>query len=141
LIARIAVWTVARAWRGATSFAMLPLALGLASGNAPLAFAGALSAAVAWWTLCTLGVGLYAAFPSRVDERGPIVLLRLLGFGVLLLPAVVAGALTQAFTREPALAAGAASALLAAEATGAIAFAAWRLSENGAGVAALERAG
>jgi hypothetical protein len=44
-------------------------------------------------------------------------------------------------THVPAFAACAAAALLAAEATGAIAFAAWRITGNGAGIAALERAG
>lgn len=141
LIARIAVWTFSRAWRGGASFAMLPLVVGFGTGDAPLALAGALSAFVTWWTLSALGVGLYSAFPSRIDERGPIVLLRFIGFTVLLLPAVVAGALAGVFTHVPALGACAASALLAVEATGAIAFAAWRISENGAGIATLERAG
>ncbi|MGP6156974.1 MAG: hypothetical protein ACLPYS_05595 [Vulcanimicrobiaceae bacterium] len=141
LLARVAVWTVARSWRGGTSFAMLPLAIGFGTGDAPLALAGASSAVVAWWTLSALGAGLYAAFPSRIDERGPMVLLRLFGFGLLLAPAVAAGTLVQVLAHAPVLACFAASIVLAVEASGAIAFAAWRISENGAGIAALERAG
>jgi hypothetical protein len=141
LSARIAMWTFARAWRGGTSFAMLPLAVGVGTGDLTFALAGTLGALVAWWTLGALGVALYAAFPGRVDERGPVVLLRLLGFGLLLSPAVAAGAVSETLTNAPALAVCLAAAVLAAEATGAIAFAAWRISENGAGIAALERAG
>ncbi len=141
LAARVAVWTFARAWRGGTSLAMLPLAAGVGTGSVPFALAGAASALFLWWTLTALGVALYAAFPSRIDERGPILFVRLAGFGALLLPPAAAGGLVTVMTAAPLLAASAAGVVLAAEALGAIAFAAWRFSENGAGIAALERSG
>jgi hypothetical protein len=141
LAARVAVWTFARAWRGGTSLAMMPLAAGLGTGSVPFALAGAASALVLWWALSALGVALYAAFPSRVDERGPILFLRFAGFAALLLPPAAAGGLVAGMTAVPLLAASAAGVVLVAEAFGAIAFAAWRFSENGAGIAALERSG
>jgi len=141
LTARVAVWTFARAWRGGTSLALLPLAAGLGMGSVWFALAGAASALFLWWVLTALGVALYAAFPSRIDERGPILFLRFAGYVALLLPPAAAGGLAAVTTAAPLLAASAAGVVLAAEALAAIAFAAWRFSENGAGIATLERSG
>lgn len=73
---RLAAWTFGRAWRGGLAFGLAPLVAGLSTGNASLALISLPLALTAYWSLQTLGVGLYAVFPNPIDTRGPVMMLR-----------------------------------------------------------------
>jgi hypothetical protein len=141
LLSRLTAWTFSRSWRGGTSVALLPIVMGVSSGRPAFAVVGALGAIGVWWTLYALGLALYAAFPSRTDERGPIMFLRFVLSGALLVPAFVAGLFGYDATQNGVLAFAFAIGVLLVEGLAALAFATYRFSEQGASIAMLERAG
>jgi len=136
---RLAVWTFARSWRGAVALAALPLALGLLNHNLRLMLAALPAAAAVWWSLHGLGLLFYAIFPSRVDVRGPVALLRFFALVPFLTPPAVLAGAVAIFTRSIAAAVAAALALLVLQGALALELTARRIAANGAVLASLER--
>ncbi len=140
LRSRIVAWTFSKAWRNGVAFGGFLLVIAVARGDT----AGALLAIPLgiglWSSLNALGVALYAAYPSRVDARGPIFFVRALATGVFLLPPAMLFAFVSMLTTNPLLAATLAGIVVVIEGLLAIEFAASRFNENGAGISMLERA-
>jgi hypothetical protein len=129
LAARLAAWTFGGFWRDAVLVVLVVvgyLSLAHDPRGPGIAFVGALGFLA---LTRTVGMAVFALLPNAIDQRGPAVLLRTLISFALLAPPVVAGVVTSIALRQPAFAGtmvGTAMAL--AEATGLVAFAAWRLA-------------
>lgn len=142
---RLAIWSVARAWRGGVALGTGPAVLGIGSADWPLALASLPVAFIAWWFLTALGVALYAAFPSKIDTSGPAAVLRVVVLAVLLAPLVITcvGTLlvlhAVAVAHAAALALGATTGVAVVEALLLIEFATFRIGGNAVGTALLER--
>jgi len=140
LRSRIIAWTFARSWRNGLAFASAPLALALAARDVAGGLLAVPVGIALWWSLNAIGVAFYAAFPSRIDARGPVFLLRAAATGLFFLPPAVVFGFAGMVAGSPAVAALAATAVILLEALLALEFAAYRFRENGAGIALLERA-
>jgi hypothetical protein len=89
LRAHLLLWTCARSWRGAVvvGVALLIAAMGMGDRGAALLLPPA--AVILWFSLNAMGVLIYALFPNRFDEHGPLFFVRLLAAMMLLTPCVV----------------------------------------------------
>jgi hypothetical protein len=127
LFERLCALAVAQSWRVIGWFVLI--AIGLAAGRAPLlpVIATLTTGPAAVLLAITTGYASYALFPSEVDQRGPLLFVRLVIGYTLLSPAILAGVIFGFLARRAAFgfAAGTATALL--EAAVLVAFAAWRL--------------
>ncbi len=140
LRSRIIAWTFAKAWRNGLAFAAFLLPLAIAGGDA-LAALLAIPLGIALWTsLNALGVALYAAYPSRIDARGPIFFVRAVATGIFLLPAAMLFGFVSMLTHNALIGATLGAIVIVLEGLLAIEFAASRFDENGAGISMLERA-
>lgn len=143
---RIAMWSVAHAWRGGLVLGIGPAILGVGSGDPALALYALPAAFVAWWFLIVLGIALYAAFPSKIDTSGPAFIVRFAALGASFLPllgvfaAVFVVLQANEFARAADFALAAAAALAIFEALLLVEFAARRIGNNAIGLALLERA-
>jgi hypothetical protein len=140
LRSRIIAWTFAKAWRNGLAFSAFLAVLAIVVGDARAALLALPLGIGLWSSLNALGVALYAAYPSRIDARGPIFFIRALATGVFILPAGMLFGFVSMATRNPLLAAILAAILIVIEGLLAIEFAAARFNENGAGISMLERA-
>lgn len=85
---RLYVWTLAGGWRIAVPIAVGVLTAAAVVGSLPL-LALAVPAIVMFVTfLRAIGLALYALFPSRLDQRGPVAMLRALLIWLALMPPV-----------------------------------------------------
>ncbi len=127
LFERLCALAAAQSWRVIGWFVLA--AVGLAAGHAPLPaiVAAAVSGPAAVLLAIATGYASYALFPSEVDQRGPLLFVRVLLGYALLSPALVIGAICGVLVHQSlaGFAAGAATAVL--EAAVLIGFAAWRL--------------
>jgi hypothetical protein len=127
LFERLCALAVAQSWRVIGWFVLV--AIGLAAGRAPLLaiIAAAATGPAAVLLAIATGYASYALFPSEVDQRGPLLFVRLLIGYALLAPALVVGVLSGFLLHRAifGFATGTATALL--EAAVLIGFAAWRL--------------
>jgi hypothetical protein len=127
LFERLGALAVAQSWRVIGWFELL--AVGLGAGHAPLVpiVAAALTGPAAVLLAIATGYASYALFPSEVDQRGPLLFVRLILGYALLTPALVVGVLCGFLVHRAifGFATGTATALL--EAAVLIGFAAWRL--------------
>ena len=140
LRSRIIAWTFAKAWRNGLAFAAFLLPLAIAGGDA-LAALLAIPLGIGLWTsLNALGVALYAAYPSRIDARGPIFFVRAVATGIFLLPAAMLFGFVSMLTHNALIGATLGAIVIVLEGLLAIEFAASRFDENGAGISMLERA-
>jgi len=140
LRSRIIAWTFAKAWRNGLAFSAFLAVLAAVMGDARAALLALPLGIGLWSSLNALGVALYAAYPSRIDARGPIFFVRALATGIFILPAAMLFGFVSMATRNPLLAATLGAILIVIEGLLAIEFAAGRFNENGAGISALERA-
>jgi hypothetical protein len=141
LSGRLIAWTFSRSWPGGTALAAMPLVIGLALHHPNVALAAWPVAVLVWWSLQALGLALVALFPSRLDMRGPVGVLRIAAAGVyLLVPLGTLTAILQA-GGNIATAGLSATALIALQGYGALRIAGYALDRNGALIAAMERAG
>jgi len=140
LRARIAAWTFGRSWRAALAIACAPLCAELVLGDVALAFAAVPVAFAVYWSLQSLGVGLFALLPNPADARGPMALVRTgatLAFAFL--PALAAISVLVA-GGSPLAGTIAAAFVFAAQGWGVVEFAAARFAERGASLATIARA-
>jgi hypothetical protein len=138
---RLFARTLSKAWPGATTLALLPLAFGLASHRPVIALAALPAAFALRWPLQTLSALVYALFPSPIDSRGPLRFAKFLLVQLYLTPPVVAAILLSLYFHNALLGVGLALALLVLEGITALELAVRRISQNGAGLGRLERAG
>ena len=137
---RIAAWTLGRAWRGGVLLGLAPAAAGIVIGAPVLAALSVPVATVAYWSLQSLGVGLYAVFPNPIDARGPMLLLRLLITTIYVSPAILVFAIVSITTEADVFAAIVATAVLALQGYGVVELASYRFREYGASLATIAQA-
>ena len=140
LRSRMFAWTFAKSWRGGLAAATAPVTIFVYNGDAVAAIVSIPVVVGLWCALTSLGVGLYAAYPSRLDSKGPIFVLRALATALFFMPPAIAFGFVALATRSPAFGLTGAAIVVAGEAFLAIEFAVTRFSHNGAGIASLERA-
>jgi hypothetical protein len=138
---RIAAWTFARTWRTALEIGLAPLLLGIVSGNVALASAALPLTFATYWSLQSLGVGLFALTPNPLDLRGPMILVRIVATIAYTLPAVAIAIFVTLAQGSPLLAALAAATVLALEGYVVVEIAAVSFAERGASIARSARAG
>jgi hypothetical protein len=127
LFQRLCALSVAQSWRVIGWFVLA--AIGLAAGGAPLLpiLATSLTGPAAVLLAIATGYASYALFPSEVDQRGPLIFVRIILGYVLLAPAVVAGMVAGYFDRALLFGFAVAAATALLEGAVLIGFAAWRL--------------
>jgi hypothetical protein len=140
LRSRIAVWTISKSWPGAIALGMLPLSIGVLGGYPWLALAAIPISLGVWWPMHVLGLAMYAAFPSRVDIRGPMAMLRLFATLLYLTPPTAVMVFTGIFAHSFVLGAVAALLVLVVQGFGFFELSVRRIRENGAALSTLERA-
>jgi hypothetical protein len=92
-LARLTALLASALWRGTLTVGLMVAAGCLAAGRADFAFAAPFLAAAVVALLQSTGVALYALFPARIDQQGPLALVRvLLTFVLLATPALMLGA-------------------------------------------------
>lgn len=89
VVRRIAAITFGRAARTGLAFGVAPLSAAIFDGNVVLALTSLPLAVVFAWTLQAMGTALFAYFPADLDQRGPIVYVRLVLGVILLVPVPV----------------------------------------------------
>jgi hypothetical protein len=104
-------------------------AVGLAAGGAAAALVVAVLIAGPAGVLLAgaIGYASYALLPNDIDQRGPLLFLRLFLGYVLIVPPVAAGIVIGLFVRAPVVAVSIAAATTLLEAAVLVGFAAWRL--------------
>ncbi len=140
LRSRIGALTLALTWRKALAFGLAPLAAGIASGNATLAVAALPLSFALFWSLQSLGVGLFALFPNPVDSAGPMFVLRTLCVAAYLLPPAFVALIAAALSVPAAAAATAAAATFVVQGWIVLEVASLRIAERGAAITQLSRA-
>jgi hypothetical protein len=140
LRSRLAVWTISKCWPGALALSALPLVIGVLGGRPALALAAIPLAFAVWWPMHALGLVTYAAFPSRVDVRGPMAMLRVFATMLYLAPPILTSAVIAVLTHNAIGAVAAGLALLVLQGLGFFEISVRRIRENGAALSTLERA-
>lgn len=74
---RLYAWTASVSWRPAIAVTVFALAWSIAIHNVVLAAFAAPLSIVAIFFVRSIGLALYALFPSRIDQRGPLAVVRL----------------------------------------------------------------
>lgn len=135
---RLFAWIVGTSWRLAICLSVGLTAWSLTMHQPVVALAGVPLALASVLYLRAVGLALYALFPSSVDQRGPLAMVRALLTYALAAPPAVAGIATGVIFH--AVEAGVAAAVLtsAAETIGLIAFASARISGRGVAFAQAE---
>lgn len=135
---RLFAWIAGTSWRLAAC-----LAVGLVAWSATMhlpvvALAGVPLALAAVCYLRAVGLALYAIFPSTIDQRGPLAMVRALLTYVLAAPPAIAGVVAGVLLRS--IAGGVATGIVvsAAETLALVAFASARISDRGAAIAQAE---
>jgi hypothetical protein len=140
LFNRLAALTLSRSWRSAIVVGTAPFVLALFT--APPAAAALIypTALALWWALNASALAIYAAFPSRIDFRGPLFVFRVVA--TIFITSPMLGIFIAVVERTSSLTFALLSAIVSAILTGlpAIAFAAWRLRYRGVASSLLERA-
>lgn len=135
---RLFAWIVGTSWRLAFCLAIGLTAWSIAMRQPVVALAGVPLALASVLYLRAVGLALYALFPSSVDQRGPLAMVRALLTYALAAPPAIAGiAIGLVFHTVPA---GVAAALLVsvAETASLVAFASARISGRGVAFAQAE---
>ena len=140
LRSRLVAWTLGRTWRGGASLACGPVAASAVAGHPAVAVAALPITLAAYWSLQALGIGLYAIFPSPLDARGPIALLRLLTSVAYLAPASIVAVIVIVLHGTALLAALGFAVALAIQGWVVIELASLRFAESGAPLGTTARA-
>jgi hypothetical protein len=127
LFERLVAMAIAHGWRIMSWFALI--AIGLAAGHAPLPLVLATVVAGPSAVLLAIGIGYasYALLPHEVDQRGPMMFVRIaLGY-VFGIPAIAVGIVAGNFLHATLIAIGLAALTALMETVVLIGFASWRL--------------
>jgi hypothetical protein len=135
LRSRLAAWTLGRALRGGVALGLAPLAAAAVFHRPLLALLAIPLCFAAYWSLQSLGIGLFAFFPNPIDARGPMAIVRTLLTFAYIVPAIVLGGIAAAAGAGTLGAFVAACMVFAAEGYAAIELSSRRLREAGAATA------
>ncbi|MDQ2865650.1 MAG: putative ABC exporter domain-containing protein [Candidatus Eremiobacteraeota bacterium] len=138
LRARLHASVVATSWRPIVLLTVSLAAWSIAMRN--IAF-GILSIPVSMVTILyvrCIGLALYAIFPAKLDQRGPVAMLRLLLCYVLMVPAIGAGIGAQLVLHQPLVSLVFALLVALLESAALIQFAALRIQTGGIAIAQAE---
>lgn len=135
---RLFAWIVGTSWRLALCLAIGLIAFAATLHNSAVAFAGIPIAIATVLSLRAVGLTLYAMFPSSVDQRGPLAMVRALLTYAFAAPPMMIGAIFGGLLHsiEAAVAIGILASI--AETFGLVAFAASRIAGHGVAVAQAE---
>jgi len=136
----LAAWTAGRSWRGGIVLGLAPMGAGIVTDNATLIIFSLPLSLATYWSLQSLGVGLYAIFPDPIDAREPLLLFRLFITGIYIAPAAVAYALIGLLPGFDIAAIACAGSILLLQGYGVLELAAYRFREYGASLATISRA-
>ncbi|MGH7729066.1 MAG: hypothetical protein ACREM2_09785, partial [Vulcanimicrobiaceae bacterium] len=132
---RLLVWSLASALPGALAAAALPLALLIALQSPLEALAAALATAILWWSIVALGLFVFTIFPNRLESRGPLMYLWMLGLVAYLFPPFAAFTIALVTARAPLVGLGAALVIVAVEGYITLQLAAGRIARHGLAIA------
>ena len=127
LFERLCALAAAHSWRMCSWFVLL--AIGLAAGHALLGVVGAalIGGPAAVLLATAIGYVSYGLLPHEIDQRGPMLFVRVILGYVFALPALAAGVGAGIFTRSALTGLGAGAVTAIVESALLIAFASWRL--------------
>lgn len=135
---RLFAWLAATSWRMGGCVAAAIVAWLLAMHQPVLAAMGIPLAAAAVLHLRAIGLGLYAVFPSSIDQRGPLAMIRALLTYLFAVPPIAAGVLAAIFLHSTVLGLAVGIAFSLTETMLLVAFAAARISGQGVAFALSE---
>ena len=135
---RLFAWIGGTSWRMALCICAGVAAWGIAMHLSIVVFAGLPLAIVAVLHLRAVGLVLYSLFPSTIDQRGPLAMIRVLLTYLLAAPPAIAGMIAGLAFHTLAGGVVTALAVSLAETTGLVAFASTRIEQRGVAVAQAE---
>lgn len=127
LFERLCALGVAQGWRLIGWCALVSVGLAIGDAPAPLVVAALITGPSAVLLAGAIGYVSYALLPNDVDQRGPLLFLRILLGYVLVAPPIAAGIAVDIFGHAAVFALAAAAAVTFLEAAVLAGFAAWRL--------------
>jgi hypothetical protein len=127
LFERLCALCVAQGWRLIGWCALGGVGLAAGGASASLVLAALIIGPSAVLLAGTIGYASYAVLPNDVDQRGPLLLVRILIGYALVVPPVAAGIVVDVFEHAALLAMSVAAATTLLEAGVLVGFAAWRL--------------
>lgn len=135
---RLYVQAASISWRLALCIGLGLLAWAFIIPSALFALAAIPAAACAVAFLRAIGLALYSVFPSAIDQRGPVAMLRVVALYVLLAPPLAAGTLIGVFLHSAALGTSVGIAFAFVEALLLVEFATHRIARSGIAFAQAE---
>ncbi len=128
---RLLAWVVGTSWRLAACICASIVGWSVAARSPLIAACGIPLGIAAVLYLRAVGLALYALFPSTIDQRGPLAMMRALLTYIMAAPPAIAGIVTLVFVRQPLAATAAAVAVSLSETLLLVAFAAMRIAGSG----------
>lgn len=89
LRASLFIWACARSWRGAIIVDAMLFVAAVSMGDQRAALLLPPAGTTLWFSLNAMGILIYALFPNRFDEHGPLFLVRMLAVIALLAPCLI----------------------------------------------------
>lgn len=128
---RLFAWVCGTSWRLAVCIGAGVLAWGIAMHQYAVAAAGVPVTIAGVVYLRSVGLAIYSLFPSSVDQRGPLSIVRALITYLLAAPPIVAAIVAAVLLKSPAIGTAAGIALSLLEALALVAFASARITGRG----------
>jgi hypothetical protein len=128
---RLLAWVFGTSWRLGVCIAAGAFAWGIAMHQDVIAAAGIPVSLAAVLYLRSVGLAIYSLFPSSVDQRGPLSIIRALITYILAAPPIVAAIVAGVLLKSPPAGAAAGIALSFVETLALIAFASSRIDGRG----------
>ena len=135
---RLYVHIAATSWRLALCIALWFLTWAIFIPSPPFALAAIPVSVAIVVFLRAIGLALYSLFPSAIDQRGPIAMLRIFALYLLVLPPLAAGLLSGYLFHAIAVGVGAGMLLAVVQSLLLTEFAAYRIARSGAAFAQAE---
>lgn len=140
LAMRLFAWVAGTSWRLAMCIAAGIFAWGLAMQQIGIALAGIPVSIAAVLYLRTVGLAIYSLFPSTVDQRGPLAIVRAFITYIMAAPPIAAAIVTALLLHAPAAGVAIGIAASGLETFALVAFAAARIDGRGFAFAEAETA-
>lgn len=135
---RLFAWVVGTSWRLAVCLSIGLIACSVTLHSAAVAFAGVPLAIATVLYLRAVGLTLYAMFPSNIDQRGPMAMVRALLTYLFAAPPLIVGSIAGGLLHSVAAAVVVGVLASGVETFGLISFAASRIAGRGVAVAQAE---
>lgn len=140
LYLRLCVWAVSTTWRFALILAVGAMLCGAIVHSTGLVVAAFPAMLLTLLYLRAVGLFTYSIFPSVIDQRGPLMFVKVLLTYALIMPPMLMLLWGALFAHDASLGLGGAAAIMLAEMAGLVAVAAGRIQNAGAAFAAAEAA-